>query len=803
MLKIKVMVFCKLCPTTDLLREIDPELAKIIFKDTSVNVKPGQKLCASCRKRIPDLPSLHEDDIPLAQLLKPEHDDEEFQPEPAELRKERLDKLNTSFVAMDISPIKPQHSVNEAKKKRLAKRKITQVSEAVSSELADVIDVPPEILQPKCSRCDDLDKLMDDVYEKLKGCTRQEKMRLLTLVPERWSVQDVMKRFGDIEGITKHLVQSANDLKRAHGILADPPSKRGRPLADEIVDAVRKFYEDDEFSRNCPGRKDKVSIKLPDGSKVEKQKRLLLANLKELHLEFKKRNPSMEIGLSSFCALRPKWCLTVDSKGMHSVCVCTTHQNLKLMTDALPCKVDYKEVLSQLVCKLENRDCMIHRCPDCPGEDNLNIYLKNIFETATLDDHDVIHYKQWTSSGQSKLLDLQDTVTDFIEVFVSLADKATTHQFIVKAQSGYLRHLKETIPTHTEVIVLMDFAENYLFVCQDAIQGFHWETAQTTLHPFTVYFRDDTGDLQCQSFCVVSDDHSHSAVTVHKFLSDLIHCHLRVQFPQLKKIHYFSDGAASQYKNCKNFTNLCYHKDDFGIVGEWNFFATSHGKSPCDGIGGTVKRLVRRASLQAASSGHILTPEDFYNWCTTNIHNITFRYITTEQIQTHESKICERMANAKTLTGSRSHHKFVPINDHDLRMFRLSADDSSTLINATKTQDLNIPNSFTPVDPSKLNAGKFIAAVYDDAWYIGLIESVSTIHEDAMIKFMHRRPAPDSNTFFWPNRDDCCNVPYNHILCCVPAPEMNFTGRQILYTLDGQTVKHVEDIYNNFLVSNI
>ena len=28
------------------------------------------------------------------------------------------------------------------------------------------------------------------------------------------------------------------------------------------------------------------------------------------------------------------------------------------------------------------------------------------------------------------------------------------------------------------------------------------------------------------------------------------------------------------------------------------FFANSHGKQPCDGIGGTVKRLTAKASLQ-------------------------------------------------------------------------------------------------------------------------------------------------------------------------------------------------------------
>ena len=119
----------------------------------------------------------------------------------------------------------------------------------------------------------------------------------------------------------------------------------------------------------------------------------------------------------------------------------------------------------------------------------------------------------------------------------------------------------------------------------------------------------------------------YSAVTVHKFLSNLIHDHLRVQFPQLQKIHYFSDGAASKYKNSKNFPNVCYHKDKFDLVGEWNFFATSHGKSPCDGIGGTVKHLVRRASLQAVSSSHILTPEELlqlgYHYTFATLHSNT------------------------------------------------------------------------------------------------------------------------------------------------------------------------------------
>jgi hypothetical protein len=53
-----------------------------------------------------------------------------------------------------------------------------------------------------------------------------------------------------------------------------------------------------------------------------------------------------------------------------------------------------------------------------------------------------------------------------------------------------------------------------------------------------------------------------------------------------------------QCKNRKNFISLSYHKDDFGLDAKWPFFAVSHGKGACDGLGGTVERLAGKASLQ-------------------------------------------------------------------------------------------------------------------------------------------------------------------------------------------------------------
>jgi hypothetical protein len=48
--------------------------------------------------------------------------------------------------------------------------------------------------------------------------------------------------------------------------------------------------------------------------------------------------------------------------------------------------------------------------------------------------------------------------------------------------------------------------------------------------------------------------------------------------PFITEIEYFTDGCPTQYKNCKNFINLCHHLKDIGMRAVWTFFATSHGK---------------------------------------------------------------------------------------------------------------------------------------------------------------------------------------------------------------------------------
>ena len=199
------------------------------------------------------------------------------------------------------------------------------------------------------------------------------------------------------------------------------------------------------------------------------------------------------------------------------------------------------------------------------------------------------------SSGQQWIVSNLVTITLSSDEFTeSLCEKLVTlktHSFIATQQSQYFEECKQSLKPG-EIVVCADFSENYAFVIQDASQGFHWNNSQCTIHPFVIYFKESS-NLSHRSYVIISECLIHDTIAVY-FQKQLISFLKSELGLHLKKIFYFSDGAASQYKNRKNFLNLCLHLADFGIPAEWHFSATAHGKGACDGLGG----LAARASLQ-------------------------------------------------------------------------------------------------------------------------------------------------------------------------------------------------------------
>ena len=466
--------------------------------------------------------------------------------------------------------------------------------------------------------CNNCLKLVNSIKEKLTDCSKEKKVQMLTLVPDDWTIQKTV----DFFSVSQHVVKQARKLKKEKGILATPSGYFREGLGKETKDLVISFYERDDISRICPGKKDSITVRMADGSKEKVQKRLLLANIAETYANFKSEFPTLKIGFSTFALLRPKWCMTVGVAGSHNVCVCTYHQNVKLMLHAVNPSLNYKDVLKLCVCSTENADCMLHHCDECPEQTVIQNFLKEQLLLNYMID-DSIKYKQWVSTDRSNLEDHEDDFDDFLEKLSSKFFELTEHHFISKKQSEFLR-IKKSNLNFDEAVLILDFAENYSFIVQDCAQGFHWNNVQATIHPFVLYYlNSETKELNNASFSCISDHMTHNAVTVYAFLKALINEQIKTRYPFIKSISYFTDGSPAQYKNFKNFTNLIMHEQDFGIKAEWHFFATSHGKNACDGVGGTIKRLAARASLQRAIDNQILNPHHLYDYAKSEIAGIT------------------------------------------------------------------------------------------------------------------------------------------------------------------------------------
>ena len=100
-----------------------------------------------------------------------------------------------------------------------------------------------------------------------------------------------------------------------------------------------------------------------------------LCNLQELYTAFRAKHSNVNIGFSKFCALRPKWCVLASSKMTHSVCVCSAHQNVMLLVDAMDWNLTYKDLIKKIIYKPESNKCIMHRCESCPGTATLREFL--------------------------------------------------------------------------------------------------------------------------------------------------------------------------------------------------------------------------------------------------------------------------------------------------------------------------------------------------------------------------------------------------------------------------------------------
>ena len=233
--------------------------------------------------------------------------------------------------------------------------------------------------------------------------------------------------------------------------------KHGRCLPAVTENLVKAFYHSDNISRVMPGRKDYVSVITSEGKREHCQKRLLLCNLKELYEQFKTLNPGIKVGFSTFAMLRPRECVLAGSSGTHSVCVCSLHQNAKLMFYASKITTlsegafsHYQHCLAAIMCNPPRIQCYLGKCKQCPGTDTLHLKLQDIMDTNMVD---TVEYKQWTSTDRSTMESIVQPVDEFLQSFMKTLKTLKRHDLIAKQQSNLLTDAKEALGPNEFLVI--------------------------------------------------------------------------------------------------------------------------------------------------------------------------------------------------------------------------------------------------------------------------------------------------------------------------------------------------------------
>ncbi|KAJ8666784.1 hypothetical protein QAD02_008446 [Eretmocerus hayati] len=469
-------------------------------------------------------------------------------------------------------------------------------------------------------------EIIQQLKDKLSTCENsRQRYLLLTVLPRTWNAY----RIQQVMGVSQVTAKRAKELMENQGILCLVPTKSGRVLDPRVLQMIEDCYLSDDMSRIQPGKNDYVLVFI-NGNKVERQERLLLCNLKE------------------FAEARPANVILAGATGTHTVCVCRIHQNFKLLLHALDLKsIDdqlrkwtYKDVFARIICDPPTNEYYFRQCLSCPDISSIVDEIKCLLQRESIDE---ITFEQWTNVDRSALETLTRKLSEVMEAILDSLPNLLKHDFIAKEQSRFVEERKKSLALG-EVLAGGDFAENHLLPIQDATQDHHWNNDQVTIHPWVCYYVDENGQLHHITVLMISDHMKHDYYTVYTFQQHLIKI-LQEKIPSLKKVIY----------------RLC-------SCGGMAFFAISHGKRPCDEVGGAFKRAATKASLQRPLDDQITTAEELFAWAQTLDTSMNIIFVPKEEIIQNEVFLNERNEGVKTIEGTRGYHSFEPLSEEKIRV---------------------------------------------------------------------------------------------------------------------------------------
>ena len=91
-------------------------------------------------------------------------------------------------------------------------------------------------------KMEDYKKLFNELRDKIQSTSSEsEKKRILTLVPDSWTIDQTVQYFG-ASYVSAWIVREAKTIKSGKGLLSDPNVKKGHPIFEDVKQIVTEYY---------------------------------------------------------------------------------------------------------------------------------------------------------------------------------------------------------------------------------------------------------------------------------------------------------------------------------------------------------------------------------------------------------------------------------------------------------------------------------------------------------------------------------------------------------------------------------
>lgn len=374
-------------------------------------------------------------------------------------------------------------------------------------------------------------------------------------------------------------------------------------------------------------------------------------------------------GLTKFCSGVPLNFKTVQNLPINT-CLCAYHSNfieaVAALHKAVPSTPKHEHgFIDTFLCENSTASCWFGDCGNCDGitvEKLKQLVTDDLLQTPV----SWMAWKKDTTSKRTEKVKEHGSLLDLVKYIAQISPQFLKHCFIKRAQcemfTTYDRPRALSAEFYGEALLQVDFAENYVCEAQDEVQNAHWNQRQLSLFTSALLYNGKTF-----SKVFVSNNLHHTKETiipyVHKLLSSL---------PETVKIvKIWSDGPSSQFKNKFIAAIIGLLESTFNTSFFWNYFATSHGKGCVDGIGATVKNVVRKHIKARQAS--VNSAADFVNAFNLTPSTISVEQVTDEDFCEINNKlnVAEIFLNTKNIPDIASAHQ-IQQESGNIRIFSTS-----------------------------------------------------------------------------------------------------------------------------------